>query len=512
MTAQVNRWHWAQLRPRTLEEIVVATNERMRRLDQVLNDGVVYDDRATTFSQAVSGSFYDRGGAVFNVKHPDFGAKGDGLVNDTPAFVKAILAAKAVAGAVVVPPNSNVGTPYLLGPAGAMTATALLNLNGRVSLLGLGGGDAPTLKLANGSNRSLIEIEELSQGNRIGHLRLEGNKANQVGTSHGLRLRNVTPIPYQDSRYLFNNLLIQDFLTNGVLSEAGASEVRMLWVIVRSCGAHGFEIGGSDTRLIECESGFNGAKGLYMTQGFNHVRGGGYFLNGSYNIHVAASAEGAWITECDLDRAQFDNVKIDADDTLLMACISRDPGQAATLVHSHVNIAAGLSGVVVMGNRFRGKSLANQAVYCIRANGALANSVTGPNSYDATSFGVDRVLQAGAPGPDYFYGRPRRSRTLAYGAVVNTDATLGDDFSIVVTDANPFTIALPTFLPVAPDVQHVTYDIVNNSGGAMGAITWPGNFLLAGAFTNPANNKRRTITFKAQGVTLVELSRAAADI
>jgi hypothetical protein len=435
-----------------------------------------------------------------------------GTSDDSIAFAAAITAAKVVAGVVVVPPPDVANTPYILGTAGAMTATAVLTLNGRVSLLGSGSNDGPILQLANGANRSLVEIGETSQGNRIQHLRLEGNKANQTGTSYGIRCRNVTAISYQDSRYLFDNLLIQNFLTSGVLTEANVSEVRMLFVITRSNGSHGFDINGSDTRLIECESGTNGGKGLVLTQGFSRVIGGAFYLNTSYNIHVASTATFTRIDGCDLDRSQLDNVRVEGSNTSVHNCMSRDPGQATDLTYSHIDIAAGLVGVTIIGNHFKAKSLANQAVYCIRWNGSIANGATGPNSYDALSFGADRILIFGTPGPDFFYGRPRRAKTLVYGVTVNTDLSLGDDFALVVTDGVAFTMALPTKIPVSPDVQHIVYEIVNSSGGAMGAITWNGNFLLAGAFTNPANGKRRTIMFKASGTTLVELCRAAADI
>lgn len=37
-------------------------------------------------SEKLAGKFYDKGGACFNIKHPDFGAIGDGTADDTAAF------------------------------------------------------------------------------------------------------------------------------------------------------------------------------------------------------------------------------------------------------------------------------------------------------------------------------------------------------------------------------------------------------------------------------------------
>ena len=98
---------------------------------------------------------------------------------------------------------------------------------------------------------------------------------------------------------------------------------------------------------------------------------------------------------------------------------------------------------------------------------------------------------------------------LTYSATIPTDASLGDIFTLNVGNTAAFTISNPTNLQTG---QTITYDILNGSGGVMGAITWGTNFRLAGAFTNPAANKRRTITFYANSGFMIEISRAAADI
>lgn len=98
---------------------------------------------------------------------------------------------------------------------------------------------------------------------------------------------------------------------------------------------------------------------------------------------------------------------------------------------------------------------------------------------------------------------------LAYSATIATDTNTGNVFPIVATNGTAFTISNPTNAALG---KAVTYDIKNSSGGAMGAITWGAAFLLAGAFTNPANTKRRTITFYYDGTNWIETNRAAADI
>lgn len=96
-----------------------------------------------------------------------------------------------------------------------------------------------------------------------------------------------------------------------------------------------------------------------------------------------------------------------------------------------------------------------------------------------------------------------------YSASVNIDAEAGIVYQLTVTDGSAFTIEAPG----NPQTGFViSYDILNSSGGSMGTITWDSVFKLAGSFTNPANTKRRTITFYYNGTNWIELWRAEADI
>lgn len=98
---------------------------------------------------------------------------------------------------------------------------------------------------------------------------------------------------------------------------------------------------------------------------------------------------------------------------------------------------------------------------------------------------------------------------LPYSATIATDASVQTYCTIVATDTNAFTISNPTN---AVTGRQLTYDIKNSSGGSQGTITWDTLFKLAGAFTNAANTKRRTITFRYDGTNWVEQNRAPADI
>lgn len=99
-----------------------------------------------------------------------------------------------------------------------------------------------------------------------------------------------------------------------------------------------------------------------------------------------------------------------------------------------------------------------------------------------------------------------------YGTTIAIDSAVSNWFTIGVTNSTAFTITAP----VNPeDGQKITITIANQSGGAMGTITWNPVFKLS-AWTNPANGFNRSITFAySAGGNLngwYEVSRTTSDI
>jgi len=106
----------------------------------------------------------------------------------------------------------------------------------------------------------------------------------------------------------------------------------------------------------------------------------------------------------------------------------------------------------------------------------------------------------------------QRKVDQTYGVTVAIDAAAANWFTAGVTNSTAFTISSP----VNPaNGQQITITIANQSGGAMGTITWNPAFKLS-AWTNPANGFNRSITFGySSGGTLngwYELSRTTSDI
>lgn len=93
------------------------------------------------------------------------------------------------------------------------------------------------------------------------------------------------------------------------------------------------------------------------------------------------------------------------------------------------------------------------------------------------------------------------------GAVV-LDAARFNRFDILVADGDAFTIARPTNGVAG---QEITVTVLNQSGGAMGLITWSGVYAMS-AWVNPADGYSRSIKFQYDGLGYVEVARTPADV
>ena len=75
------------------------------------------------------GVFLDGGGAVFNIKHPNYGATGDGVVDDRASIVLADTAAGG-SGTLYLPPGS-----YLVGSNLTITSPVIMSAGAVFALL-----------------------------------------------------------------------------------------------------------------------------------------------------------------------------------------------------------------------------------------------------------------------------------------------------------------------------------------------------------------------------------------
>lgn len=131
---------------------------------------------------------------------------------------------------------------------------------------------------------------------------------------------------------------------------------------------------------------------------------------------------------------------------------------------------------------------------------------------------VDWSAVGSTSGPTLDLWSPKFTAFPVYGANVNIDASQGDIQSIVCTNSTAFTVNNPTnYVPG----QLLTIIVTAPGTGAAGAVTFGNNFHLAGgaaSFTPPsAANKNRSITFINRGIYPAgvyweEVSRLTVDV
>lgn len=97
---------------------------------------------------------------------------------------------------------------------------------------------------------------------------------------------------------------------------------------------------------------------------------------------------------------------------------------------------------------------------------------------------------------------------LTYGATVNPDSGVADRQYVAVTNGSAFAIAAPAN-PTSYQTMYLT--ISNQSGGALGAITWNPVYKF-GTLVLPATGFQKTISFTYDGANWIENFQSAADV
>ena len=99
------------------------------------------------------------------------------------------------------------------------------------------------------------------------------------------------------------------------------------------------------------------------------------------------------------------------------------------------------------------------------------------------------------------------SRTSpTYSASITIDSSAGQWHIVTVTNSTAFTVNAPTNPPGVNGTAEMTIEIFNNTGGAIGTITWNAAFKFPVAWVNPAAGKKRAATFKWSGTAWVCIS------
>lgn len=260
-------------------------------------------------SSNLDGGSVSEGYKTYNVVSA--GAIGDGVTDSTTAFQRCITAAERFApyGIVEVPEGT-----YLVS---GLTITKKINIFGKGKLHSV-------IKLKNGSNTSVFtytgETTGASYANLQPQLRdigINGNKANQSGTSHGIYFPDVA---YSvDTDYAFSLSIfecdIRDCLTNGIRIGNNRNAGNFTRGSVKDCGSSGIHIGSaSDWHLHHFGSGGNGGYGVYNVGGQSlRIFDPDIYSNTLSGIRMDSTANGMWVTGGSIDRNYQNGVYLAGD-------------------------------------------------------------------------------------------------------------------------------------------------------------------------------------------------------
>lgn len=98
-----------------------------------------------------------------------------------------------------------------------------------------------------------------------------------------------------------------------------------------------------------------------------------------------------------------------------------------------------------------------------------------------------------------------------YSASITPDASVFKSFVLSANNGTAFTINAPINAQENELDVELTFVIRNVSGGALGAVTWNAIYKLA-TWTQPANGFSRSITFRWNGTNWLEVSRTPIDV
>ena len=415
-----------------------------------------------------------------------YGAKGDGVADDTVAINTAIAAAVA---------DQAGGTVFL--PAGTYKTTSVLVLPAGVTLLGSGPESVlkPVVTVADVHTGYKSGITVGRGGNAsVCSLKIDGNSLLGVG----LEISGYDDGQIQN--FLARDVWITGCVVAGVVIAGGYrhtfdhckinnNQVGVLvpaTVFLSSLGQFDFH---------SCWIHDNTAEGVYLqAASVINFFGGNVENNGTYGFHFDPTLSGLLISSIGIY-----GVSIEANHTM------------GLLAHNFTQ------GIVCIGSAFTSSGIQPQA-WQLDLGGGGDHTFLGNFQQGHANPSVDNTNTSTILAARYFSEAPpttgsswtHKRVALTWGVTVTTDASVGDEFDIVVNNSTAFTISNPINLR---DGQQLTYMIRNVTAGALGAVTWGSLFKLS-TWTQPGAFATRMITFRYDGVNnaLVEMSRTTADV
>lgn len=441
------------------------------------------DTNNRALRELLSGSGYDPDstvppaltGPLFNVKA--FGAVGDGVTDDTAAIQAAIDAANARAYRGVYVPALDANNGYIFTQLKYYPGTRIV---GEGTGGTFGGSRGTWLYQKAGTALEMVIPNDASIASKRVHIEDIGFSAfvNQANNAGGIRLE-------------------------------AASECNLVRVAIGNPNVYGVQFKGGASggdvmynSLLKCkiENAAASAKNFLLTSS------------------AGSQPDGTSLLDCLVSGTTATFIYVDGAasrgaDTLRVIG-SNFIGTNSTMALHQEGVSA-----MFLGNRFELIPSGTLTIDIVPVGGT-SPSMFGLNSYAApggltfndTQAGVRRSTRVGemtTNGPLSMLPAPEvQINAITYSASMNPNHEAQVN-TIVATNGTAFTVNNGNNRRTG---RRLLLDIKNSSGGALGAVTFGGAYLLAGAFVAPASTKRRLYEFYDDGTNLIETYRSGADI
>lgn len=243
----------------------------------------------TTGHVGTSNQVHKKVNQVRDVK-ADYGAAGDGIADDTTAVQNALNA-----GGVTFFP---VGT-YLTGQLTLPHAAVLRGVNSGTYNNTFTDAQRSRIKLRNAANAHHILIPIASRRQLISDIEFDGNKANQVGSWHGILYAPDTVS--NETQGIIERVYVHDYSDTGIRVDGWRQAVHLQNCVSNFNSNHGIQIIGTDTVVDNPICGDNVGSGIVLSGNVTVVKGGAIY-NNQVGINVTSGIKRAVLIANGIDK------------------------------------------------------------------------------------------------------------------------------------------------------------------------------------------------------------------